>query len=434
VTCTNQVTLSKHQKEKCENKTEWICPSCLPERQVAKHLQERIEQHHLNVHGDKCENGCPKNGTLSKLSKVCKEQLSQCSQSVPQKVAWGCPCCHACFSTFDEWNSHANEHRKQPDWTEHWSKRTLITSLLHQHLLIQASSVYDWTKCSWSDLKDPQFDSLRFALERWSLPPDVETHQDYYYLDTLDALALYAFRLGNTKKAFEWRTLSSNANGTSMPTMGQSFSAHAMPNYPFLAHPFGSSVSQDANQIGSLDSPSHGFRPQTTHGGRAGSHQRPLTTENGTPFDHHLNHSDEITGAFTHTAFSADRGPFYTNETHQAAVDQVPSRTGGRRMSHSLTPHEPMVLKAKRSFQSITSMFSTKSSKSGTSEAAPPPPVPSPRRTMTAQATAHLTSGSEMQDVLSTSVRPVTPDMSQTAQEWNPHQPISPWRLMNRNH
>src|SRR5436190_871328 len=157
----------------------------------------------------------------------------------------GCPYCKACFYTFEEWTSHAEKHRRKAGGIENWSFLTMLSSLLHNHGLSQTTSCYDWRQCNWSSLKKEGRDRLRFALERWTLPPDVKAHVDYVNLDIRHALAEHAFRLGTvTGSACNSRTFPFNPTGTTMSTISSPFATSDFPSPSFLDQQRGSALPQ----------------------------------------------------------------------------------------------------------------------------------------------------------------------------------------------
>jgi hypothetical protein len=190
-------TLAKHQTEFCERKVEWVCRTC-PHKVYG--LQERLNRHHMEVHAETCPNGCDKREKL--LSEACKTQLSKCSRQVTTKKAWGCPCCVKCFESLEEWSHHGWSHPVQNEKVQDWSFSTMMWSLLKQPYFPEHMTRKYWGSCNWSTLPKEASNSLRYALERQEVPADVMAHPDYRGVDDPVALAMYAFNLGTTGKAY----------------------------------------------------------------------------------------------------------------------------------------------------------------------------------------------------------------------------------------
>src|SRR5947209_2326265 len=123
----NSGSLSRHQKEKCEREMMAACELCSSRRQVIYYTKERLIRHHVDSHGDSCQNRCS-----PKISSACREQLCRSFVKLPPKRAWGCPYCVTCFGSFEDWNNHCLDHCRRDDRTSPWSFITMILSLLRQ--------------------------------------------------------------------------------------------------------------------------------------------------------------------------------------------------------------------------------------------------------------------------------------------------------------
>jgi hypothetical protein len=349
VSCKSPTTLDKHQKEICERTTEWICQSCAPQKRYTGGLLDRLQRHHLDVHGGVCENGCPKKGNLVDLSEPCKLKLSTSFKQVPEKRAWGCPCCLKCFQTFQEWTKHAEAHPMQIGGIENWAWRTMIRSLLSNPHLSQAGSHYNWQLCTWSSLKKEGWANLRFVLERWTLPPYVTDHQDYASLDTPDALALYAFRLGTTGQAFP---------GTPLSTTSSPFVPPDVATPAFLNQRYWTS-----------DTEPEGHRSE-----QVGSRYRPHPARHDTSSGYLSASSTEIIGQPYRMMLPADGEPTSIPGTLHAPANHGFIQGRQPQLSNCSPIDEPRPLKKKKSFQKF---FGNKSGKTNKSKVDTPPPLPS---------------------------------------------------------
>lgn len=399
------MTLVKHQKEICERTTEWICQSCAPQKRFSAGLLERLQRHHLDVHGGVCENRCPKGGKLLELSEPCKLKLSRSFRQSPQKRAWGCPCCLKCFQTSQDWTQHAEAHQMQIGGIENWTSRTMILSLLSNPYLSQAESHYNWQLCTWSSLKKEGWTNLRFTLERWTLPSYVTDHQDYAYLDTPDALALYAFRLGTTGQAFPGTPLST----TSSPFVPTDVATPAFFN----------------QQYWTSDTEPEGHRSE-----QVGSRCRPHPARQDTSSGHLSASSTEIIGQPYHMMLSADGESTSIPGTLHAPANHGFIQGRQPQLSNCSPIDEPRPLKKKKSFPKL---FRNKSGKTNKSNLDTHPPLPSfaPTSHGTTQTTAapylHESGATSWDDA----ARPITTNTSQMGpRDSPPRRTIEPCRLI----
>lgn len=185
--CSSPSSLSRHQREQCEREVRWICPQC-------NWAGERLARHYAKAHGDQCHRGCSK--TQEKVCDACKQALSESFQSLPAKRAWGCPYCSTsprCFDTIEGWTDHCLAHHSPNGRAPTWSYSNMIRSLLLQPLLANALPRYDWKKCDWSEVTEKTHPSIKEALERCKIPPEIGTHDQYRNLSTAEAVIRYVF-------------------------------------------------------------------------------------------------------------------------------------------------------------------------------------------------------------------------------------------------
>ena len=180
-------SLSRHQKQHCERKVEWLCWLCVPAKNFYR--KDKLSKHHLDNHGGGCVPGCKKQGGL------CDRHLNHSVSEFPPKKAWGCPCCLRCFDTFDAWTKHGGNHPVQNDKIVGWSLSMMVQSLVLQPYLKGAIAHLPWQACDPAKVKADVCQTLREALERHKLPDAVQDHYDYRHLQLPEALAQYAFRL-----------------------------------------------------------------------------------------------------------------------------------------------------------------------------------------------------------------------------------------------
>lgn len=185
---TNKSTLSRHQKQHCERKVEWVCGLCVPKKNFYR--KDKLCQHHIDSHGAMCVPGCKQ-----QWGGLCERHLNQATSELPPKKAWGCPCCLRCFDTFAAWTSHGGNHPVQNDKVVGWSLSMMVQSLMLQPYLKDAITHLPWEVCDPAKVKADVCQTLREALERHKLPDAVQIHYDYRHLQLPEALVQYAFCL-----------------------------------------------------------------------------------------------------------------------------------------------------------------------------------------------------------------------------------------------
>ena len=217
VRCKSVQGLEKHQHEFCERKRDWVCAEC------GKRfgLQDRLERHHLDTHTGTCPYNCNKQTRV--LGEQCKTQLAACTEDAPEKKAWGCPCCLKCFKDQTSWNSHKDIHRTWNHVVENWSFTTMVRSLLTQSYLAVAAAPYPWQSCDWSTLGKDTRQTLRFALERLTIPSSARDDPKFAHHDYRHVLVCYAFSLAAKGPAYARICDSSGESLSSMGTLLPSF-------------------------------------------------------------------------------------------------------------------------------------------------------------------------------------------------------------------
>lgn len=190
ISFTNKSSLSRHQQQHCERKVVWFCRFCFPKREFYR--KEKLSQHHLDHHGVDCIDGCKDHGRG-----LCGWHLRGSILNLPEKKAWGCPCCLRWFESWDAWDKHSANHAVQNGQVVGWSLSMMVQSLLLQPFLGEAieRSPLPLQMSRLSNVKADICQNLREALERHKLPDAVQAHYDYRHLQLPEALALYAFRL-----------------------------------------------------------------------------------------------------------------------------------------------------------------------------------------------------------------------------------------------
>jgi hypothetical protein len=166
----------------------WLCQLCHPTKSFYR--REKLSQHHIDHHGVGCVPGCGK-----QRGGLCDWHLKGSILKLPEKKAWGCPCCLRCFDSRGAWTKHGANHPVQNDKVVGWSPITMVRSLLFQPFLAEAVANSPVLSCDSTKVKADVCQILREALERHELPAAVQDHYDYRYLQLPEALALYAFRL-----------------------------------------------------------------------------------------------------------------------------------------------------------------------------------------------------------------------------------------------
>lgn len=195
VSFANKRVWARHQKEHCEQTKEWQCRNCSPMKTFKR--QEHFIQHHEKDHGPACVENCEKG-----WKGLCTEHLNHACAHLPEKKAWGCPCCNSCFDSFEAWTRHSTDHQVENEKVVGWSLSTMVQSLLFKqsYLADAVSSLHrqgcDWNTVDWTKISDSKLQELRDALERHKLPDAVQAHWDYRYLQPPEALVQYAFFLG----------------------------------------------------------------------------------------------------------------------------------------------------------------------------------------------------------------------------------------------
>jgi hypothetical protein len=87
----------------------------------------------------------------------------------------------------------------------------MFHSLLLHRGLAAVYHRYDWQCCDWASLRKSECQTLRFALERHALPPNLRDHKDFAHLSLPESLAWYAFQLGTRGNIYASAT---NVNGS----------------------------------------------------------------------------------------------------------------------------------------------------------------------------------------------------------------------------
>jgi hypothetical protein len=127
---------------------------------------------------------------------------------LPEKKAWGCPCCDNCFDSFDDWTKHSTHHQVENEKVVGWSLSTMVQSLLFKqpYLADAVASLrtqgYDRNTVDWTKVSDSTLQELREALERHKLPDAVQADWEYRFLQPPEALVKYAFFLGACGNAY----------------------------------------------------------------------------------------------------------------------------------------------------------------------------------------------------------------------------------------
>jgi hypothetical protein len=188
ITFKNKSSLSRHYQQHCERQVEWLCQLCHPMKSFYR--REKLCQHHIDHHAVGCVPNCK-----YKRGGLCDWHLAGSIQKLPEKKAWGCPCCLRCFDSWDAWIKHGANHPVQNDKVVGWSLITMVQSLLFQPFIADAISTSPLRSCDLTKVKADVCQNLREALERHELPDAVQAHYDYRHLQRPEALALYAFRL-----------------------------------------------------------------------------------------------------------------------------------------------------------------------------------------------------------------------------------------------
>jgi hypothetical protein len=165
--------------------------------------KDHFIQHHDKDHGPACAENCKKG-----QKGLCKEHLNHACADLPEKKAWGCPCCNSCFDSFKAWTIHSTDHQVENEKVIGWSLSTMVQSLLFKqsHLADAVTSLHlqgwDWNTVNWTKISDSKLQELREALERHKLPDAVQALWDYRYLQPPEALVQYAFSLGANGHAY----------------------------------------------------------------------------------------------------------------------------------------------------------------------------------------------------------------------------------------
>jgi hypothetical protein len=158
---------------------------------------EHFIQHHDKDHWPACVENCKKG-----QKGLCREHLNNACADLPEKKAWGCPCCNSCFDSLEAWTTHSTDHPVENEKVVGWSLSTMVQSLLFEqpYLADAVASLHlqgcDWNTVDWTKISDSKLQELREALERHQLPDAVQVHWDYRNLQPPDALVRYAFFLG----------------------------------------------------------------------------------------------------------------------------------------------------------------------------------------------------------------------------------------------
>jgi hypothetical protein len=198
--------LKKHQSSFCEREFDWVCPSC---PNLVFYQETELHKHHRSTHAETCSSCRDTRNSLP--SDDCKAVLSQCFRGGSEKKAWGCPCCLSCFDTMEAWNQHMTTHQIHNEKVQNWSFSMMFRSLLLHRGLAAVYHRYDWQRCNWASLRKSECQTLRFALERHTLPPNLRDHKDFAHLGLPESLAWYAFQLGTMGNIYASAT---NVNGS----------------------------------------------------------------------------------------------------------------------------------------------------------------------------------------------------------------------------
>ncbi len=185
--CSSQSSLSRHQREQCDQDFIWNCPLC-------EWTGKRLPRHYTASHGDQCTQGCSK--TSEKVCDACKPLLRGRRQKLPAKKALGCPYCSingSCFDTVEQWTAHCVAHHGRKMKQPTWSFAIMIRSLLLQPRLANALPRYDWKKCDWEEVNDKSHPDIKEVLERCSIPATVQAHDQYRNLKNAEAVVRYVF-------------------------------------------------------------------------------------------------------------------------------------------------------------------------------------------------------------------------------------------------
>lgn len=182
--------LKRHYDESCESVGIWICPLC-PEQSPKEYIRPGSCQQHIDdIHGKEPGH---------------KQGFRPVLRRYPDKRAWGCPVCGAFFDTRVRFHEHTGTHYnyvrlddRRPNEIEvdNWAFDRQVFALVHSEELRHAASRYNWVFChTWPEDEGGR-KSLLFALERLTLPRNLESHPHYAGLDAAEAIVAYAFRIG----------------------------------------------------------------------------------------------------------------------------------------------------------------------------------------------------------------------------------------------
>ena len=175
--CKNQYSLDRHYKEQCESTGRWYCTLCLGDKSYSR--KDRFVKHHLDHHAQSCPNGCDKDS--KSLCADCLHLLHRCFRDLPEKVAWGCPCCLSYFDARDAWELHSTRHGTYNREVMGWSLSTLAQSLMLHRDLSLARSKFDWQHCNFSRV------TRRFSTKCDMLWRDTSFPWSYKYIMSIAA-------------------------------------------------------------------------------------------------------------------------------------------------------------------------------------------------------------------------------------------------------